>query len=446
MTRGPRATMRVALSNLGCRVNRAELDAMALSLQREGVRIVGQREADAVIVNSCAVTGEAQAKTRKAVRHAARLPQHPIVVATGCVATLCADELACLGDNVIVEVDKGRVPQVVMRALSSTAAGPPSDAREPQGIAPGVTPTGRARPGIKVQDGCDNRCTYCIVWRARGPARSVAPEDVLADVRAAQERGLHEVVLTGINLGAYRFERDGRRQGLPGLLRLILAETDVGRVRLSSIEPPDVTDELLDAMRSAGERVAPFLHVCLQSGCDRTLHGMGRAYDTERYAAIVSSAREALPDVALGTDLIVGFPGETDEDFARSLSFCQQMAFARMHVFRYSRRPGTPAASRTDQVDPAVASERGAAMLLAAAEMRREQALTRLGRDELAIVQGTGLGVTGGLFDVLLDDRLAPGSLVRARVRDVRADGTLDARTSTIIKWDRDPRAFLGGA
>ena len=419
----------VALSNLGCRVNRVELDVMATRLQEQGCALVSAREADIVVINTCCVTGEAQAKTRKAVRHAAGLPRHPWVVATGCVASLFADELAALGERVVVEANKALVPARVMGlgAGIGTDAVPAGDAA----LTGRTTPTGRTRPGIKVQDGCDNRCTFCLVWKARGHSRSVALPEVLDEVDAARRRGAHEVVLTGINLGNYRGEtEDGTGIALPGLLEQILARTDVERVRLSSIEPPDVTDELLAVMAAAGERVAPFLHVCLQSGCDRTLAEMGRVYDTAAYADLVRRARAALPDLALGCDLIVGFPGETDEDFAASLAFCERMAFSRMHVFRYSRRPGTPAAAREDQVPPETIARRSARMLELAGRMRREQALLRVGRDELCVVQHRGRGVTGGLFDVRVDDDLPLDALVRVRVRSADADGILDARTS----------------
>ena len=427
------SSLRVAFANLGCRVNRVELDAMALRLQEAGARIVSQREADAIVINTCAVTGEAQAKTRKAIRHAAALPRRPLVVATGCVASLFADELRSLAEGVVVEADKRRVPQRLLEEMAArgVAARPTDDGSAVQA---GTTPTGRTRPGIKIQDGCDNRCTYCIVWKARGASRSVDANQVLAEVRAAQARGAREVVLTGINLGSYRQPvGEGPDLGLPGLLRKLLSQTDVERIRLSSIEPPDVTEDLVATMADAGQRIAPFLHVCLQSGCDRTLRQMGRVYDTRSYARVVELARAYLPGLALGTDLIVGFPGETDEDFAQSLAFCERMAFARMHVFRYSPRPGTPAAVREDQVAPSVSARRSAEMLRLAARMRRDQAARRVGSEELVVVQYPGRGVSGGLFDVLVDDVHPIDALVRVRVRSVDADGTLDARTSSII-------------
>lgn len=420
---------RVALVNLGCRVNRVELDMMALALQQQGCELVAQRDADAIVVNTCAVTGEAEAKTRKAVRHAAHLPQQPLVVATGCVANLFGAELAALAPNVVVEPLKMQVPQLVLEKLAGGSAGAGSLPSE-HAVLGRMTPTGRTRPGIKIQDGCDNHCTFCIVWKARGHSCSYDAQDIVSQIREAQARGAREVVLTGINLGNYRgCAADGRAVALPGLLERILDETDVERVRLSSIEPPDVNDELLQVMVRAGERVAPFLHICLQAGCDKTLREMGRVYDTGFFAEVVANTRAMLPHISLGTDLIVGFPGETDGDFAQTLAFCERMAFSKMHVFRYSRRPGTPAAARTDQVEPSVVAKRSSQMLALAQRMRSAQAAQHVGCEELVVVQYPGRGVSGGLFDVLVDDEHPLDSLVRATVAAVLPDGTLDARS-----------------
>lgn len=395
---------------------------MASELEAAGAVLVDEAAADAIVVNTCAVTGEAEAKTRKAVRRAAGMPKAPAVVATGCVASLFSAELSELAPNVVVEANKSLVAGRVL-GLLGLAAGSVTDEG---GFVSAPTPTGRTRPGVKIQDGCDNRCTYCIVWKARGRGRSLAPEDVLAGIRAAQARGAHEVVLTGINLGSYHWERDGAPDlRLSGLLDLIMEKTDVERVRLSSIEPPDVTPELCDAMARAGERVAPFLHVCLQSGSDRTLRRMARVYRTDLFRRAVEEARSLVPRLALGTDLIVGFPGETDEDFADSLAFCEEMRFAKMHVFRYSRRPGTPAADFPDQVDPHVMAARGARMRELAGRMRREEAAGLVGADDLVVVQYPGRGVSGGLFDVRVPEEVPLDTLLPVRLSEVLPDGTL---------------------
>lgn len=421
MTETPVA--RVAIVNLGCRLNRVESDLMASALIEAGCALVAEEEAQAVVVNTCAVTGEAEAKTRKAIRHAAGISGVRGVVATGCVASLFRDELAALGENVLVEADKRLVARDVLQVLGEPVAdGPLVDVATP-------TPTGRTRPGIKVQDGCDNRCTFCIVWKARGAARSVDPERVRAAVLDAMAHGAHEVVLTGINLGSYRYTYQGEELRLPGLLRYLLENTRVERIRLSSLEPPDVTEDLVATMAQAEERIAPFLHVCLQSGCDATLARMGRVYDTALYRRVVGTARRALPELSLGCDLIVGFPGETDEEFGASLAFCREMGFSKMHVFRYSRRPGTPAATMEGQVTPEVMAERSHAMRALAEEMRRSQAKALVGKEGLMLVQYPGRAVTPGLFDVLVDDDIPVDSLVRLTPHALAKGSTLDART-----------------
>ncbi|MDM8271962.1 MiaB/RimO family radical SAM methylthiotransferase [Thermophilibacter provencensis] len=409
----------VALVNLGCRVNRVELDLMASELERSGVEVVPERDAGVIVVNTCAVTGEAEAKTRKAVRRAATLPQAPVVVATGCVANLFSNELEKIAPNVIVEREKRQVAARVLSELGLSGA-----CGEPEVAVSARTPTGRTRPGIKIQDGCDNRCTYCIVWKARGAARSLPADEVVSAVRAARLRGAREVVLTGINLGSYRY----RELDLPRLLNLLLERTDVERIRLSSIEPPDVTPELCSVMAGAGERVAPFLHICLQSGCDETLRRMARVYRTDLFRRVVETAREHLPHISLGTDLIVGFPGETDEQFRESLDFCKEMRFAKMHVFRYSRRPGTPAASMPDQVEPHVSAERSRRARALADEMRLAEARALVGEKDLVVVQYPGRGVTGGLFDALVDPSIPVDSLVPVVLTGVDDNATFATR------------------
>ena len=419
-------TLKVALTNLGCRVNRVELDMMANQLEAAGAELVSEKDAACVVINTCGVTGEAEAKSRKAVRHAAALPNKPLVIATGCVASLFSAELEALADNVCVLSDKRAVAGHILEAFEGECSPGEGEATGATAVTAGVTPTGRTRPGIQVQDGCDNRCTYCIIWKARGRARSFDPQGIVDEVNASIERGAHEVVLTGINLGDYRWERDGADPlRLPQLLDLVLSKTSIERVRLSSIEPPDVTAELVSLMAASDGRVAPFLHICLQSGSDETLRRMARVYRTDLFRQNVQLARELLPNVALGTDLIVGFPGETDEQFAESLAFCQEMRFAKMHIFRYSKRPGTPAASFADQVAPEVMAARSKHAHALAAQMRLAEAKKLVGATDLALVQYPGRAVSGGLFDVAVDPSYALDSLVPVRFDSVRDDATL---------------------
>ena len=410
----------VAFVSLGCRVNRVETDVIVSELRRAGMELVREREADVIVINTCAVTGEAEAKTRKAIRHAAGLPQRPLVIATGCVATLFSGELEALAPNVLVEVDKGAVARRVLDELQI-------EGQTPEGSTEfgTVTATGRTRPGIKVQDGCDLRCTYCIVWKARGRSRSVAVPEVVRQVREACAQGAREVVLTGINLGRYRDEVDGRRVRLPELLETILDQTDMGRVRLGSIEPQDVDERLADVMAASEGRVAPFLHMCLQSGCDETLRRMGRVYDTDLFARRMLLVRERVEHASFGTDLIVGFPGETEREFAQSLAFCERARFSHMHVFRYSKRPGTPAATMEGQVDALAAARRSAQAQELSQRMRLAEARALVGSEDLVVVQAAGAGITGGLFDARLDETIPGDSLVPVRIASVDETATL---------------------
>lgn len=416
---------RIAVLNLGCRLNRVEMDLIAEDILDAGCKLVEEVSADAIVVNTCAVTAEAEAKTRKAIRHAASLPQRPLVIATGCVASLFADELTALAENVKVEANKARVAGRLFNELGWSATAPE------EGLWRMPTPTGRMRRGIKIQDGCNNRCTYCIVWKARGAAHSIDPARVVLSVQEAVAHGSREIVLSGINLGSYDWVGSKGHLRLPELIELILRQTDVGRLRLSSIEPLDISDQLLSVMASSGERVAPFLHACLQSGCDETLRRMGRIYTTDQYRHVIAQARSAVQALSVGCDVIVGFPGETDKDFEESLSFCKEMGFARMHVFRFSRRPGTPAATMAGQVPPEVLADRSKRMRALAQDMRVSAANAHICQVESVLVQAPGRGVTGGLFDILLDRSLPVDTLVHVVPHRVVRPATLDARLGT---------------
>lgn len=397
---------RACVVNLGCRVNRVECDWMERALLAAGCELVEQDEADVVLVNTCAVTGEAQAKTRKAIRHLLGLPRHPRVLATGCAANLFPEELESLGDRVRVVTDKDAVvgaaldcprapepaPETPSGGPDAAGAGQPSPDGESPVPAAQAIGLERLRRGIKVQDGCDNRCTYCIVWRARGASRSVDPAQIADQVRAVVSEGAREVVLTGINLGRYRYldpsAPDGAAVGLGDLLRLVAQTAGPGvQIRASSIEPPEVTPDIVSAMAELRGQVCAHLHLPLQSGCDATLARMGRTYDTRAFAEVVGRARVALPGLSLSTDVIVGFPGETDEEFERSLAFCRQMRFSKMHVFRFSPRPDTPAATMAGQVPAGVAHRRSQRMRELAEQLRADDARSRVGTVERMLVE-----------------------------------------------------------
>jgi len=364
---------RVAMRTLGCKVNQAEAESIAAELLGRGVEIVDEEDAEIVIVTTCTVTGEADRKARKAVRHALRLPAEPMVVVTGCLAAIDGAELAAFGDRVVVEADKSAVAARVGALVKRTRRG--------KGPAVRAGAAFHTRAMVKVQDGCDAFCAYCIVPHARGVPTSVPHAQVLAEVERLVSAGVAEVVLTGINIG--RYDDDGLR--LPDLLRAVAA-TGVRRVRVSSIEPEDVTEAFVEA---AAETPAfcRHLHVPLQSGCDRTLAAMGRRYDTAGFAEMLARARARLPGLAVTTDVLVGFPGETDVDFAQTLTFVRECFFTRLHVFRYSVRAGTRAAALPGRVPPEILATRAAAMRHLDAACRRAFSASMVGETAELLVE-----------------------------------------------------------
>lgn len=372
----------IRIVTLGCKVNRVESDAFAAELHRTGYSLTNDPgSTDAVIVNTCTVTGEADAKVRKVVRRALReSPSAPIVV-TGCAASIDPDGLAALDPRVVIEVDKARVvPQVASLIGSTTVAerSEPAPQRE------------RTRVPVKIQDGCDNACTYCIIHIARGEQRSEPTDSVLDAVRSAVTAGAREIVLTGINLGAYSTPE---APDLASLLRLLDA-TGIDRIRLSSIEPQDVTTSLIDALASLPS-VMPHLHVPVQSGSDAILTSMGRHYSSEEYRHLADRLMGAIDGLTLTTDVIVGFPGETEEDFSRTMDLVDSIGFTKVHVFRYSPRPGTPAAGFQQQVGASTRSER-AARLSELAERLRLEAIDQAEAPFSVLVEQESEGIASG--------------------------------------------------
>jgi threonylcarbamoyladenosine tRNA methylthiotransferase MtaB len=391
--------VRVAVRTLGCKVNRAESESLSEALAALGARPATEgEEPDAVVVNTCTVTGEADAKARKEVRRALAATCGPVIV-TGCLAALDAQGLRALGERVLVVPDRrgGAVARSVVEAVANACGGNAALERSCRGSDDATSVIGakagaRTRALVKVQDGCSDRCAYCIVPDARGGPTSVPASEVVARVAGLHRAGKAEVVLTGVNLGRY-----ADAAGAPDLASLVgaVAATGIRRVRVSSVEPVDLSDRLLEALAAAGS-IAPHLHVPLQSGCDRTLATMGRRYDTAAFAHALARARGALPGLAVTTDVIVGFPGETDADFAASLAFVESCAFAKVHVFRYSKRAGTPAAAHPSQVSAPVKAERAAQMRDLSDRLAGRYARSREGGVADVLVERAGGGTAAG--------------------------------------------------
>ena len=432
---------RAAIANLGCKVNQSEMDAVERLLRARGVELVDSREpADLVIVNTCTVTAIADRKSRQIVRRSRRASPDAQVLVTGCSVAVdpeslaAADPAARFFDNeskgrllaelaaLVVAPDGRQLP--TLSGVEAVQASPGGALEADEGSIEddfeARTAIDRTRAFVKIQDGCSFYCTYCIIPRARGPALSVAADAVLADVNRALSAGHREVVLTGINAGTYA---DGSI-ALPGLVRRILGETSVERIRLSSIEPQHVTDELLDVWVGSGGRCLPHFHIPLQSGDDTVLRRMGRRYDAASYAALVARVRAAMPGAAVHADVIVGFPGEDGAAWERTLDFLRGLDPAGVHVFRYSARPGTPAARMVGQVDGKTKKRRAAGALAFAAEARARFAERQIGRDvrvlfEQPLSGGRWLGHADN--HVLVEVKALDGPLEGA-IRLVRAE------------------------
>lgn len=339
---------------------------MARSLAAAGHRVVGPGEpAELCILNTCSVTSIASKKSRQLIRHLRRSHPRAAVVVTGCDTELAPEAALSAGvDLVVGNADKDRLLE--MAAAADLLREPAPDLDGTGLFPPGVG--SRTRAFLKVQDGCDNRCAFCVTTIARGSARSVPAHDLVHEVRALLDLGYREVVLSGVHLGSYGHDA-GDRSGLHRLVARLLADTDVPRLRLSSLEPWDLEPRFFELF--ADRRLLPHLHLPLQSGCDATLKRMARRTSRREFSRMVEAARAAVPGVAVSTDIIVGFPGESEEEFAESIEFTESMAFSRLHIFRYSRRRGTSAAAMSGQVPGAVAQERSRRMHALGAELER---------------------------------------------------------------------------
>ena len=371
---------RVSILTHGCKLNQSDSDTLARGFQDAGYSIVGPSEqADVYVVNTCTVTHVADRKARRALRSARRRDPSALVVATGCYAQRAPDALASMPevDLVAGNRDKDRLVEMVRHAGSGPAPDGPDvigqtvpaasiirrgdQARRGDGARQGdrARRGARCRAMVKIQEGCDQVCAYCIVPTVRGRERSIPPGDILETVRRRVGEGFKEVVLTGTQLGTYGFDIPGT--SLRDMLGMLLRESGVDRLRVSSLQPQELTRGLLELWRD--RRLCPHFHMPLQSGSDRVLKRMRRRYTAREYADAVERVRSAAPDASITADVIVGFPGEDEDDFRQSMSLVKQVGFADLHVFPYSARPGTSAAYMGPRVDAATVGRRMSEML-----------------------------------------------------------------------------------
>ncbi|MDH7500756.1 MAG: tRNA (N(6)-L-threonylcarbamoyladenosine(37)-C(2))-methylthiotransferase MtaB [candidate division NC10 bacterium] len=350
---------------LGCRCNQAETTALAALLKGMGYQTVPWREvADLYLVNTCTVTASSDQQSRQAIRQAIRRNPSALIVAVGCYAQVNPLAIARIkGVHLILGNGEKFAVKDYLEDLSThqdrpwIAVGDLSPVRLLQGLPASADPL-RTRPLLKIQDGCNEGCTYCIVPLARGPQRSLPPEEVINQFGQWLRRGFQEIVLTGIRLGAYGQDL-GPAVHLSGLLRDLTRLPGEWRVRLSSLEPQDLTPDLIDHLRESSH-LCRHLHLPLQSGDDEILARMGRATSTAAYRRLLLALKAKIPEMGLGADIIVGFPGETEDHFSRTYRFLEEMPLSYLHVFPFSARPGTPAASLRGAPSPQEKRERAA--------------------------------------------------------------------------------------
>ncbi len=417
----------VALHTLGCKLNQADAELLARSFAGAGFHMSRPgAPAQVCVVNTCTVTHVADGKGRRLLRWLRRRNPDALVVATGCYAQRAPRELAAIDgvDVVVPRQDRGRLVEIVRDKMGR---GTRRGACRPQ------LPPGRSRSLIKVQEGCNQGCAYCIVPRVRGGEQSLSPREIIDQVKERHSLGAREAVLTGTQIGSYRW--DGT--DLAGLLGTLLRETDIPRLRLSSLQPRDLSPRLLHLWE--GSHLCAHLHIPLQSGSDGVLGRMGRSYTSAEFTRAVSLVRDMVPNIAITTDLMVGFPGEGPREFDDSLRLCQDMALAAIHVFPYSPRPGTRAARMPDQVEAGVKKERTQRALEMAADSARHYQRQFLGQSpevlwETETADGMWSGLTDNYLRVFarspepLAGRFTPARLVDVKLRGLIGRPLFDRR------------------
>jgi threonylcarbamoyladenosine tRNA methylthiotransferase MtaB len=409
---------KVAFKTLGCRLNQAESEQALEALGARGFDLAHAGEQpDVVVINTCTVTAESTASSRRLIRKTAEAHPGATVVVTGCYAVAEPDEVRAIpGVDLVVGNDhKDRLAELV------TAV--PAVRRLPLLLRPAPTERLRTRVAVKAQTGCDEWCTFCIIPRTRGPLRSHPEEQVVADVRRQVERGVREVVLTGVHLGKYGEDR-GEREALARLVDRLTAIDGLLRLRLSSVLPVQVTPALVERVRD-DPKVCRHLHVPLQAGDDEVLARMHRPYRIAEFLDRVEHAKAEVPGLGLSTDVIVGFPGETRAQFAATMAVVERVGFSKLHVFRYSQRPDTPAATMPDQVPVAEKKARARELIALGGELRRRFHEDHLGRPLEVLVEAAGEGLAEGTSDNYVKVRFPGGAELVDRVvtvRGLRAD------------------------
>lgn len=418
--------MKVAVITLGCKVNQYESQAMETLLKERGHEPVSAEEkADAFIINTCTVTGESSRKSRQAVRQAIARNPDAVIAICGCWSQISPEEASGLGAHLVSGSGDRKVflddLEYIYKSRTKKVSVPEPKKRREFERLPAGTLLGRTRGMLKIQDGCVNFCTYCIIPYARGPIRSLPPAEAVSEAEKLAAGGIKELVITGIEISSYG--RDlGDGSSLEGLVVSIAGAVPGLRIRLGSLEPRIITPGFCASLAGL-KNLCPHFHLSLQSGCDQTLMRMGRKYDTALFYGAVCLLREHFPSCAITADLIVGFPGESEAEFGQTLAFIEKCAFSSMHIFPYSRRPGTPAASMPEQLTRDEKKERARRASELAAKMKEDYLKSCIGTVQSVLFEteknGRSIGHAG---NYCLVETTVPG--LHNTIQDVRITGT----------------------
>jgi threonylcarbamoyladenosine tRNA methylthiotransferase MtaB len=412
-----------SMAVLGCKVNQYDARQIEEILQRYGLQDSGKNTADIIVVHTCGVTTTAARKSRQTICKLMRQHHDAHLIITGCAAT---DDLSNIYTKSVLRIPAGK--EWLKQLATTLEQWPLPRTQLADSIETDETIVNdfknQTRAYLKIQDGCDIGCSYCIVPSLRKSPRDKSPQTALLEAKNFTAKGYREIVITGVSVGLY-----GKKTGnsLAHLLREITRIPDIGRIRMSSLHPAELTDELLEVW-SATKQMMPHIHLSLQSGSDEILKSMRRGYTTNEYLAAIEKARYALDNPAFTTDVIVGFPGETEAHFQETIDFCKRIGFSRIHVFSYSKRPGTPAATMPNQIDGKIASQRNTALQELAATLSHAFHRQFIGQQIPVLLEGSNQGTAEGYSPHYVPVKLAAspnraGSIVKVLVESASKDG-----------------------
>lgn len=421
---------KISFVTLGCKTNQFESAAMTEAARKEGYQVVSSGEtADICVINTCTVTARTDAESRRLIRRALRKNPAARIVVTGCYAQIASDEIRTMPGVALIigNTEKRELPQL-LKNLGEEQHIKVADISQVNETGPLILDSfaEHTRAFLQVQNGCDSRCSYCIVPHVRGPSRSVNLDDALEGIRTFARQGFREVVLTGIHLGAFGLDLSPP-SSLKELIAIAEMERIVPRLRLGSVEPTEISAELVQLI-ATGQTICPHLHIPLQSGDDGVLAAMNRPYTSVFFQQLVDKLVASVPDLCIGTDIIAGFPGETDEAFERGYRFLESLPLAYFHVFPFSPRQGTPAATMPERIPTAVVKNRAEALRNLSTSKKSAYFESFLGREVLVLIQekqkdGTLKGLSRNYLSVMIPGYSAPiNSEARVRITGIEKD------------------------